>query len=283
MTGQPRPRGRLARAIRRRSKRGGAAFIPYLTCGDPDPATSGRLLDALAEAGADVVELGVPFSDPVADGPTIQRASERALGSGATLSKVLDLAHSFRARHDAALVLFTYFNPIHRYGLRRLAQDAAAAGIDGALVPDLSLEESLPVREALASEGLDLVLLAAPNTPPDRLKRLARATRGFLYCVSLLGVTGAREALPPDLADFLARARAASRVPIALGFGVSRPEHARAVATLADGVVVGSALVREVEAASSPDEAVERVKCLASALAAAAHGAGGPGDGAPGG
>jgi len=282
MTGKgPRRGGRITRAIRRRTKasgaaagRSGAAFIPYLTCGDPDLATSARLLDALAEAGADVIELGVPFSDPVADGPTIQRASERALASGASLAAVLDLAREFRRRHGTALVLFTYFNPVHRYGVRALARDAAAAGVDGVLVPDLSLEESRPVREALAVEKIDLVLLAAPNTPGARLAKLARATRGFLYCVSLLGVTGARDALPPDLAEFLGRAREAARVPVALGFGVSTPAHASAVAELADGVVVGSALVREVEAAESADEAIERVRRLASALGRAAHGEG---------
>ncbi|HZW90544.1 MAG TPA: tryptophan synthase subunit alpha, partial [Myxococcaceae bacterium] len=230
-----------ARAAKRRS------LIVYLCAGDPDLAATERLVPALAEAGADVIELGVPFSDPLADGPTIQAAADRALRSGTTLPGILDLVGRLRGHGcDVPLVLMGYMNPIVRMGVETFVARSAAVGADGFIVPDLPLEEADPLADSAAAKGLSLVLLAAPTTPPDRLRRIGERTRGFLYFVSVTGVTGARAALPADLPARLDAVRAASRAPVAVGFGVSAPEQAAALAEHADAVVVGSALVAEI-------------------------------------
>jgi tryptophan synthase alpha chain len=259
---------RLERVFAELQRRGRKALVVYVCAGDPDLASTERLVPALAEAGADIVELGVPFSDPLADGPTIQAASQRALKSGTSLSKVLDLVGRLRARGcEVPLVLFGYVNPILRMGLEPFVLRAAAAGVDAVLVPDLPLEESAALGTAAEARGLALVLLAAPTTPPARLLAIGRATRGFLYFVSVTGVTGARTELPEELPSRLAAARATTQVPVAVGFGVSTPEQAKALAAHADAVVVGSALVEALHLGGA-DRGLALVRQLAAALRA---------------
>ena len=229
------------------------ALIPYITAGDPDGAATVALLLALQDV-AEVIELGVPYSDPVADGEVIQRASERALRAGMTLRGALDRARQARERGlTVPVVLFTYFNPILRQGLEAFARAAASCGVDGVLVPDLPLEESPPLREALAGADLAWVPMVAAHCSPTRIEASCDAGRGFLYCISRAGVTGARTDLPPGLRDDTARVRGISRLPVAVGFGLSRPEHLTALAGSADAVVVGSALVQTLERATAGD------------------------------
>jgi tryptophan synthase alpha chain len=248
---------------------GRRSLLVYLCGGDPDLASTERLVPALAAAGADIIELGVPFSDPLADGPTIQLASERALRSGTTLSGILDLVGRLRGRGcEVPLVLMGYMNPIVRMGVDVFVARSAAAGVDGFIVPDLPLEESGALGDAASAKGLSLVLLAAPTTPPDRLRSIGQRTRGFLYFVSVTGVTGARAALPPDLPSRLDAVRAATAAPVAVGFGVSAPEQARALAAHADGVVVGSAVVAEIARSAG---ALEGPVALVRSLAEAVH------------
>jgi tryptophan synthase alpha chain len=237
-----------------------AAFVPFLMAGDPNlPATAGQLA-ALAAGGADIIELGVPFSDPLADGPTIQRASERALRSGANLAGILGLVQRLRAKTDVSLVLFSYFNPILQMGLEPFASAAARAGADGVLATDLTPEEATEYRAALGAAGLDTIFLAAPTSTDARLERIAESSSGFLYLISRTGVTGAKDALPEDLPALVRRTRARTRLPIAVGFGISLPTHVSALGGLADAAVVGSALVAEVERASSAAAAAQAVE-----------------------
>ncbi|TBR26227.1 tryptophan synthase subunit alpha [bacterium] len=261
---------RIVAAFTKAAAEGRAAFIPYLTAGDPTLEWTGRHLDALARAGADVVELGIPFSDPVADGPVNQRAAERGLASGTTLSGVLELLAAERAAGlTLPAVLFTYANPVAALGWEGFAKRAAASGADGVLVVDLPVEEADEHRAACAAAGLATVFLAAPTTDDARLAAAARASSGFLYYVSRLGVTGASASLAAGAAEELARVkRAAGTLPVAYGFGVSDPEQAAAAAKLADGVVVGSALVRLLEG-PDPAEGARRLAEAAAALSAA--------------
>ncbi len=255
---------RIADAFRVAAGDGRAAFVAYVTAGDPDLAATVRVAAALARAGADVLELGVPFSDPIADGPTNQRAAERALAAGTTLAGVLAAVSAIRAAQDTAVVLFTYANPVVRYGVERFAEAAAAAGVDGVLFTDVPVEEVDRFRPALVAAGLDPIMLVTPTSPRRRAPAAARAGRGFLYLVSRTGVTGAQAELAADLAAQVAAARSASRLPVAVGFGISTPAQVAAVAALADGVVVGSAIVdRLASLGASPDpaaieDAVER-------------------------
>lgn len=232
---------RLARAFARARDERRLAVGIYLTVGYPDRATSEALFRAALDGGADILELGVPFSDPLADGATVQRASEIALAQGVTLADCLAAAHGLAAERGAPTVLMGYANPFLRYGLAGFARDAAASGVAGIIVPDLPAEEAAPFDAALAPEGLARIDLFAPTTPDGRLARLVPAARGFIYCVSLTGVTGARAALATDVAAFIGRVRAHSRVPVALGFGISAPAQVAALRGLVDGVVVGSA------------------------------------------
>jgi tryptophan synthase alpha chain len=233
---------RIAPLFERTASEGRAALVLYLTACWPDAETNRALIEAIAEAGCDVLELGVPFSDPIADGPTIQRASAEALAAGATLDKVFALAGLTRDVRPPT-VLFSALNPIFHRGYARSAADARAVAIDGVLAPDLPIEEDPELGEALRGEGLDLIYLAAPTTPAARKVEIAAATSGFLYYISLKGVTGARTDMASDIAEQLAPVRAASRMPVAVGFGISRPEQANIVARQAEGVVVGSALI----------------------------------------
>jgi tryptophan synthase alpha chain len=240
----------------------GPRLVAYVTAADPDLARSREILRALARGGADVIEIGVPFSDPIADGPVIQRASERALAAGGTLTSVLDLVRDLRSEVTVPLVLFTYVNPILRFGADRFVAEAAAAGVDGVLLLDLPIEESAAMHAALTGAGIDQVFLVSPTTSDERLREASRLGRGFLYAISRLGVTGAREAVAQSAAPLVARIRAASDLPIALGFGISTPDHVRQVVGYADAAVVGSAIVRVIEEAVRDGEnvpaAVER-------------------------
>jgi len=245
---------RIARAFTEAKADDRAAFVPFLMGGDPTLETTVDLVVALAEAGADVVELGVPFSDPMADGPVNQAAAERALAAGATLERLLSTVAEVRSRTDVPIVLFSYANPIVRYGFERFAEHAAACGVDGVLVVDLPLEEArdgwIP---ALDRHGLDPIFLLAPTSTTERIRALRRAARGFVYFVSRTGVTGERQELPRELARQVRAARKGTGRPVAVGFGVSTPEQVAAVSRIADGVVVGSALVRWIG-----DHALER-------------------------
>ena len=241
-------------ALRARNER---ALIPFVTAGDPDLATSEALVLAIAEAGADAVEIGVPFSDPMAEGPTIQRAGERALASGASLRRVLELVKTLRPRLELPLVLMGYANSFLTMGERRFAEVSREVGVDGVICVDMPPEEGELFRGELERCGVDAVLLAAPTTTPQRLAMLARETRGFLYYVSLTGVTGARRDLAQGIEEQVRRVREISEIPVCVGFGVSKPEHVLSVGAFADGVVVGSALVERIAAAACPEEAVD--------------------------
>lgn len=222
-------------------------LVAYVTCGDPNLATTREIVLAAIRAGADVIELGVPFSDPVADGPIIQRASERALKNGTSLQDVLRLAAEVRTESDAGLVIFSYLNPVLRLGLGRFCTEAARAGVDGVLVTDLTVEEADEYREIMALHQLDTIFLAAPTSPDQRLKKIAHACRGFIYAVSRTGVTGTRQEVAADAAGLVARIRKHTKLPVAVGFGISNAEQFAQVAAFADAGVVGSAIVQAVE------------------------------------
>src|SRR5688500_5593737 len=218
---------------------GRAALIPYFTAGHPYPSDTAAILDMLVDEGADIIELGVPFSDPLADGPTIQRSSFQALAAGVDLRWTLDAVSGFRARHPTPVVLFTYLNPVLRYGVDAFLADAEQAGAQGVLLTDLPVGADEELESAFAASGLDLIRLVAPTTLPERVREIAAAARGFLYYLSRTGVTGAQQALQEGLAAEVARLRAVTDVPVAVGFGISTPAQAAAVARVADGVVVG--------------------------------------------
>jgi tryptophan synthase alpha chain len=234
---------RLQDTFARLRSDGGHGLVTYITAGDPDLDRTAGILRALDRAGADVLEVGVPFSDPLADGPVIQRATERALASGTTLGGVLDLLRSMRSDIRAPIVIFSYANPILRLGTEQFADRARDAGVDGVLILDLPIEEADESRTMLAARGIDTILLLSPTTTDDRLRRAAELGSGFLYAISRLGVTGARDALAVGAQEIVERIRKVSDLPVALGFGISRPEHVREVGQWADAAVVGSALV----------------------------------------
>jgi tryptophan synthase alpha chain len=244
----------IAAAFARARAEDRVALVPYVMAGYPDEVTSEALAVALGEAGADVIELGVAFSDPLADGATIQHASQRALENGMTLGKALKLAARVHARIPTPLVLMGYYNPLYAFGLARFCEEAARAGISGLIVPDLPPEESEPLRSAAAAHDIELIFLVTPTSPDARIAQAAetagKSGGGFIYCVSLSGVTGARADLPEELPAFLARVRAATSLPLAVGFGVSRPEHVAKIGQVADGAVVASALLNAVDAAA---------------------------------
>jgi len=220
------------------------ALIAYLTAGDPSPAQTPDLVAALERGGADLIELGVPFSDPIADGPVIQRGAERALKAGTNLAAVLEIARTIRKSSQIPLLLFTYLNPVMRYGVERLARDANAAGVDGCLFTDLSVEEAEPYVTAMRAAKLDTVFLGAPTSTPERLKLVAKYSTGFVYLVSRTGVTGERDSISQSVEPLVASMRQISKLPLAVGFGISTPAQAREIARIADAVVVGSAFVR---------------------------------------
>ncbi len=246
---------RLADTFARlKARANGPGLVTYITAGDPDLSRTEGILRALERGGADVIEVGVPFSDPLADGPVIQRATERALASGTTLAGVLDMIGRMRAEITAPIVIFSYANPILRLGVERFADQASAAGVDGVLVLDLPIEEADDFRALSGSRGIDTILLLSPTTTDNRLRRAAALGSGFLYAISRLGVTGARDAIADGAEDMVRRIRTVSSLPIALGFGISRPDHVREVGRWADAAVVGSGLVSVIaEAGASTD------------------------------
>jgi tryptophan synthase alpha chain len=248
---------------------GELGIVAYIVAGDPSFDASLKYTLALAEAGADVIELGVPFSDPLADGPTIQRGAERALKAGATLTGVLNLVRRIRESSQVPLVLFSYYNPILQMGIEKFTSAAALGGADGVLVTDLTPEESEDYRRILTAHHLDTIFLGAPTSTDERLAKIAACSSGFLYLISRTGVTGAKDALPDDLPALIRRTRRATLLPIAVGFGVSLPGHVSVLGGLADAAVVGSALVSEIEKAQSVDAAAlalgHRIRALKEA------------------
>jgi tryptophan synthase alpha chain len=239
---------------------GEMGIVAYITAGDPSIDATLEFVLALEEAGTDVIELGVPFSDPLADGPTIQRASERALKSGASLPKILELVGRIRKSSQIPLVLFSYYNPILQMGLENFAAAASAAGVDGVLATDLSPEESVEYRSILAIHYLDTIFLCAPTSTDERLASIAACSSGFLYLVSRTGVTGAKDTLPDDLPALLRRVRNFTTLPIAVGFGISLPGQVTLLGGLADAAVVGSSLVAEIEHAKTPQQAAKALR-----------------------
>lgn len=263
---------RIAETFANLRRDGRTGLVTYTTAGDPDLARSAEILKALDRAGADVLEVGVPFSDPLADGPVIQRATERALASGTTLGRVLDMVKSIRDGVNAPIVIFSYANPLLRMGLAEFANRAADAGVDGVLALDLPIEEADEFRRLLAANEIDTIFLLSPTTTEARIRKAAEIGRGFLYGISRLGVTGARDRVASGAEAMVKRIRQHTTMPIALGFGISRPEHVAEVGLYADAAVVGSALVSLIaEAGTSPDllERVDRyVRELKSACVA---------------
>jgi tryptophan synthase alpha chain len=256
--------GRLFERLRTTDRR--PAFIAYITAGDPSPDRTPELVAALERGGADLIELGVPFSDPIADGPVIQRGSDRALKAGTRVSTVLDIAAAIRQRSEIPLLLFTYMNPILHYGLDGLARDAAARGIDGCLLTDLSVEEAEPYVGAMRNAGLDTVFLAAPTSTQRRLELVAKYSTGFIYLVSRTGVTGERATVSDAVTPLVKAMRKVTTLPLAVGFGISNAEQVRTVGAVADGVVVGTAVVRVVEQNAAAADLPAKLEALAREL-----------------
>jgi tryptophan synthase alpha chain len=267
---------RLAAKFAALKKQGRAAFVPFITAGDPDLDISFAILEQLPAAGADVIELGIPFSDPMADGPAVQASSVRALKAGTTLLKVLDMVRKFRrADQTTPIVLMGYFNSLHAFGTARFVHDAAAAGVDGLIVVDLPIEEDEVLRVPALAQGVDLIRFVTPTTDDARLKRIVAEAGGYLYYVSVAGVTGTKSVPEEEVRAAMMRVRAATDLPCTVGFGIRSPEQAAGIAKIADGVVVGSAIVGKVEGnlAAGKDEIVAAVLELTRSLAGSTHAA----------
>jgi tryptophan synthase alpha chain len=265
---------RIDRCFEACAASGRAALVPFITCGDPSLESTVPAMRALVEAGADLIELGIPFSDPQADGPVIQRASERALARKVGLRAVLECVRDFRATDATTpVVLMGYLNPVEIYGAKRFASDAAAAGVDGVLLVDSPIEESATLAAALAEAGLQMILLAAPTTDPARLQQIAGLSRGYLYYVSFAGVTGASGLAPTDVAARVAAIRTHTATPVAVGFGVRDAASAAEIARFADGVVIGSALVEHLSQAADAEDAAGRARAFLGPIRTAIDGA----------
>jgi tryptophan synthase alpha chain len=260
---------RIDERFRRLREAGGRALIPYLTAGDPDLATTEALILEFERRGADLLEIGVPFSDPLADGVTIQQASQRALQRGTTLVRIFDMARAVRPRCSMPLLLMSYANPIFHFGFARFAKEASAAGIDGLIVPDLPPEEATGLIEATAPHDLHIVFLLAPTSSRERIQKVAAASKGFIYYVSLRGVTGTRSRLSSDLEAAIRMIRGETDKPLAVGFGISNPDQVRMVAGMADGVIVGSAIVSLLERYGGTANLVQRAGDFVASLKAA--------------
>lgn len=261
---------RIDKRFKELAAQGVPAFIPFITAGDPDLDRSGELVCELDRAGADVIEFGVPFSDPVADGVVIQEAALRSLNNGVTLRDIIELVGKLRKTTQVPLMLFTYFNPVLAYGIPQFATDAAAAGVDGVLCVDLPPEEAAEFKQCLSDKGLATVFLIAPTSTPDRIELISKASTGFIYYVSRTGVTGERENIEESVKNMVADIRRHSEKPIAVGFGISKPEQVAEVAGYADGVVVGSAIVRVVGELGDSQDMVSRVGAFVKTLVDAA-------------
>lgn len=248
------------------------AFIAYLTAGDPNPEATAPLVHALERGGADLIELGVPFSDPIADGPVIQRASERSLRAGTTLERILEMVREIRRESQIPLLLFSYLNPVLHYGFDRLGRDATAAGVDGVLLTDLSVEEAEAPVEELRGHGLDTVFLGAPTSSERRLELVGKHSSGFVYLVSRTGVTGEQSSLSEQAIPLIQRMRRHTALPLAVGFGISRPEHVAEVARFADGIVVGSAIVKTIETNLASGDVPAAVEAFTRRLTAPVRG-----------
>ena len=268
MTATPATASRISRRFADLRASGEMGIVAYITAGDPSLEATEKFVLALAEAGSDVIELGVPFSDPVADGPTIQRASERALKAGTTLQGVLDLVRKIRKSSQVPLVLFSYYNPVFQMGLEKFASAASSADADGVLVTDLTPEEADDHLRNMRSHQLDTIFLASPTSDDERLQKIAAVSSGFLYLISRTGVTGAKDALPDDLPSLLRRTRRFTNLPVAVGFGISLPGHVSVLGGLADAAVVGSALVSEIERATTQDSSAKAIDGAAAVLSA---------------
>ena len=267
---------RLAAKFSALKKQGRAAFVPFITAGDPDMDTSFAILEQLPGAGADVIELGIPFSDPMADGPAVQASSVRALKAGATLLKVLEMVRKFRkADQTTPIVLMGYYNSVHAFGTARFVHDAAAAGVDGLIIVDLPIEEDDVLRVPALAQGVDLIRFVTPTTDDARLKRIVADASGYLYYVSVAGVTGTKSVPEDEVRAAIARVRAATDLPCTVGFGIRTPDQAAAIAKIADGVVVGSAIVGKVEGnlGAGKDKIVAEVLELTRSLAGSTHAA----------
>ena len=260
---------RLDGIFQARRETGGKALMPFLTAGDPDLATTAALLPALERAGASVVELGIPFSDPIADGPVIEQSMGRALEAGVTVTQTFQTVRALRRELTLGLVAMVSYSIVHRRGLDAFVDEAAASGIDGLIFPDLPLEEAGPARRAADRAGLSLSMLIAPSTPIDRAREIARASTGFVYVVSRSGTTGEQVSLPAELPERLRELRSVTELPIAVGFGIARPEHVREVVSVADAAIVGSALMRQVaeHCAEGRDALIGRVERFVTDLA----------------
>ena len=258
--------GRIENAFNSLNREGKKGLIPFITAGDPDLQTTEELLFVLSQSGATLIELGVPFSDPMADGPVIQRASERALKRGFGLQQVLDTAARARKRIETPIILFSYYNPLLQFGLKRIAKAAKDAGIDGVLVTDLTPEEAGEFEAELRAQGLDMIFLIAPTSTDERLKLVARHASGFIYAVSRAGVTGARSAVSAEAEKLVTRMRQFSSLPIAVGFGISNAQQVADVQRYADAVVVGSALVAEMEMMSGAPDLVKHIGAFLTGL-----------------
>ena len=263
---------RIGRRFADLRQEGRKAFVAFVTAGDPSLERTSEIALELERGGADVLELGVPFSDPLADGPVIQRATQRAFAAGVTLPRVLELVREMRGEVTVPLVFLTYYNPVLAFGLKAFCRTSVEAGIDGVIVADLPPEESGPLRAESITAGLDLIHLVAPTSTPERMRKIARASEGFLYLVSLTGVTGERTALAPELAQQLRALRAVTTKPVCVGFGIGTPEQAALVGQAADGVIVGSAIVRLVEQHAASSELLPRVGDFIAGLKAPLRG-----------
>jgi tryptophan synthase alpha chain len=248
---------RIAATFRRLQKSEEAALIPYVTVGYPSLDLTRRLVPVIARQGADLIELGIPFSDPLADGATVQRASHGALEGGVTVADCLSVAAEARRSNEVPLLFMSYYNPIHRYGLERFASDASTVGVDGLIIPDLPPEEAEGLKAACEAYGIDLIFLVAPTSTDERIKVVAESASGFIYCVSLVGVTGARAELGDEAEALVKRVRQYTELPLVVGFGISKPEQVAQVAAMADGVVVGSALVNLLESHQGDEALLE--------------------------
>jgi tryptophan synthase alpha chain len=259
---------RIDRTFKELKNKGQSAIIPFIMAGDPDIKTTEALVLKMAEAGADIVELGVPFSDPLADGPTIQSASQRALQNGVNLKDIFCLAERLKGI-DTPLVLMTYFNPIFRYGLKDFTEGCQRSGVDGVIIPDLPPEEAGPWIQEARRTGLDTIFLIAPTSPPDRIRLVSRCSRGFIYYVSITGVTGARDKLPEELEVAVRGIKKQSKKRVAVGFGISTPEQAKEIGLFADGIIVGSVIVKIIEENLRNPELTDRVRDFVSSFAKA--------------
>jgi tryptophan synthase alpha chain len=255
---------RIAAKFRELRKKNGKAFIPYIMAGDPDITRTRELISILEACGADIIELGVPFSDPLADGPTIQQAAQRALDEGVTLKKVIAFVAELRAGTQIPIILMTYYNPIFKYGEERFVHDATAAGVDGVIVPDLPPDEAGNLMKHAVKSGLDTIFLLAPTSTDDRIRKVVRTSTGFIYYVPITGITGSKLSLDASLGSHIARIRSFSGKPVAVGFGVSTPGEAADISEFADGVIVGSAIVKRV--AESDEELKTYLLSLRNAI-----------------